>query len=297
MVISHLTRQRSRPNDGDPYEEGPNAVSQSSRRRLDDLRHFATDLGTKAGLSASRAAALARHLLWFDTAGYGRWGIATLPDWLDRIDRGLVNPRAEGKVGEEHAGTALLDGQGGLSPLILSRAAGIAVEKARDLGIGLVRVRNLGPADPSAPVVAEVAIGPMVGLIVGPQPSWSMAVPSSVGLPAVYDSALAATTSKAPSGPWTRLAPEGNWLVQAVSVAAIESLTTLQERVAAGMAEVSPVEPEGLLRPVAWESHRQEVLDHGVPVTVEHWEALMVWAKRFDVDPPAKGASNSADPV
>ncbi|MBX6314493.1 MAG: Ldh family oxidoreductase, partial [Isosphaeraceae bacterium] len=152
--------------------EGRTAADDASRPRfrLDDLRHLAAALGAGVGLAPSRAAALATHLLWFDAAGAASFGIATLPDWLERIAARQVDPRAEGTIGLERAGTANLDGQNGVGPLILARAASLAAEKARDVGVGLVRVTGLGPTGPAAPAAAEIAIGPEAAALIGPGP-------------------------------------------------------------------------------------------------------------------------------
>src|SRR4051812_39862632 len=108
------------------------------------MRRFATDLVSRLGVAPQRSASLAAHLLWFDAAGASRFGIATLPRWLERIDGLEFDLAAEGKVTTERNGTAVVDGQNGLPPLILERVAGLAVEKAREAGIGLVRVAHLG---------------------------------------------------------------------------------------------------------------------------------------------------------
>jgi len=237
----------------------------TSRDKLDDLRRLTTDLGIGAGLAPARAAAFASHLLWFDAAGIGRFGLASLGEWLDRIARGEIDPRAEGTFGVEHAGTAAMDGRGGLAPLVLARAAGVAVEKARDVGIGLVRVANLGAAGPAAPIVAEAAVGPTVALAIGPEGSWAMALPSAEGLPAVFDSAIDGTRPEWVDAvaPWaSALVPERGWLILALAVAALEPLGTFHERVAAGAAIPGPT--PGRLRPDEWETRRREARERGV---------------------------------
>ena len=164
-------------------------ASVSTRYRLDDLRRLAASLSAGMGVAPARASALATHLLWFDAAGALSHGIATLPTWLDRIERKEIDPVAEGRVRLEHSGTAVFDARNGLAPLALEKAAGIASEKARELGVGIVRVENLGPSGPVAPMVADLAIGPFVAMIAGPGPSMAVGLPMPEGLPALYDSA------------------------------------------------------------------------------------------------------------
>jgi hypothetical protein len=204
-------------------------VSDPIRYRLDDVRRFATELASGLGVPRPRAAALASHLLWFDAAGAPSHGISTLPRWLDRFEAGEFDLAAEGRGMIERNGTAVLDGQNGLPPLILERAAGIAVEKARDAGVGLVRVSHVGPTGPAAALAAEMAIGPCSAMVLGPGPSWTLAIPTDAGLPALFDSALGSegdstlSSTSWPEGlaPWAAvLAPEGGWLIAAIAVAA-----------------------------------------------------------------------------
>ncbi len=271
-------------------------MTEPARYRLDDLRRFAAALSVGVGVTPARALALATHLLWFDAAGAAPFGIETLPAWLERIEARHVDPGVEGKVRTEMTGTAVLDGQNGLPPLILARAGGLAIEKARDAGVGVVRVVHLGPAGPAASVTAEMAIGPFAGLALGPGPDWAVALPSEDGLPAVFDSALGApepkgTARRGKASPlggfalWAAaLAPEGGWLVAAIAVAALEPLATFHERV--GDVLQGQVETPGQLLPHTWGSRRREAREHGVAVAAPTWNVLKSWAERLKVDIP-----------
>jgi LDH2 family malate/lactate/ureidoglycolate dehydrogenase len=233
-------------------------------------------------------------LLWFDAVGASQYGIATLPRWLERLSAGEFDAAAEGKVMTERNGTAVLDGQNGLPPLVLERAAAIAAEKAREAGIGLVRVTPLGPMGPTAGIAAELAIGPFLAALVGPGPSWSLAFSSSEGLPAVFDSALAGSREaesrlKPPRwagalSTWAEVvAPRGGWLVAALTIAAWESLPSFHERVKYALDDRATY-PE-LLRPDACAAHRRTVREQGVPLPKTVWNELTRWAGRVGVAP------------
>ena len=115
----------------------------------------------------------------------------TLPNWLEAIQAGRIDQVALGRVPAERTGLAVFDGRNGVPSLILERAAEIAVEKARETAMGLVRVSNIGRIDSAAAVAAGMAtMGPMAGFVLGPGSQWSMALPSPAGLPLVADSGL-----------------------------------------------------------------------------------------------------------
>jgi LDH2 family malate/lactate/ureidoglycolate dehydrogenase len=286
-----------------------------NRYGFDDLRRFAAALGSACGLAPLRALALASHLLWFDAAGAATLGIASLPAWLEAIEGGRVNPKAVGRVVGQRSAMAIFNGEDGLPPLIMERAAELAVETARETAVGLVRVDHLGPIESAAAVAAGIALGPMAGLVLGPNRLWSMGLPSEAGLPVVVDSGLAAATSPAkpgvsrtpadsPKATSSRrqgpiaaidlfdalrlgtevLIPAGGWLVAAVSVAAVEPLAAFHQRVAAAWFERD--EAPGRLLPHAWEAHRREARTRGIAIAPPAWKSLNEWARRLTVEVP-----------
>lgn len=252
------------------------------RLRLDDLRRLGTALGSAVGLPPSRAAGLTTQLIWFDTIGATSFGIATLMMILEQIERGEIDPRADGVIGSEHAATANLDGGSGVPAVVLARAATLASEKARDVGVGVIRVTGLGPLGSAAPLAAEMAIGPEAGLVLGPKGAWTLALPTSEGLPAVFDSALAgpnAPGSPPIVQPWGLLVPEGGWLVVALAVPALEPLVVFHERIDSVLR--GELEPPGWLLPAPWAARRQAVREQGVPLDNETFDALRRGAERL----------------
>ncbi len=266
---------------------------QTSHYRLDDLRRFASALGAAVGLPRDRAAALGSHLLWFDAAGAPDHGIASLPHWLDRIVRGDVNASALGRVGAERAGAAVFDAQGGLPPLLLERAAALAGEKARDVGVGLIRVTGLGPAGPAAAVVAEVAVGPMVGLVLGSDGSMAVGVPTALGLPVVFDSAMAGRKTKKKTTltlaglvvPWTLLVPDRGWLVLAATVGRARAAW---RRFMNASRPRSPAARKNLDRsfPPLWETRRRSAREQGIDIPQEVRDAFHPWCESLGIAPP-----------
>jgi LDH2 family malate/lactate/ureidoglycolate dehydrogenase len=213
-------------------------------------------------------------------------------------------------VGERSA-LATFDAQNGVAPLLLERAAELAVEKARETAVGLVRVARLTAVRSVAAVTAGIAVGPMAGWVVGPNRLWGMALPSGAGLPVVIDSGLAAASGTGKSAALAAqddasqpaklgrhashlleslgmaaevLLPDQGWLVAAVSVPALEPLTTFHERVASALG--GRTEAPGRLLPQAWDTHRRAAREQGVPLAAPAWKSLGDWARRLAVDLP-----------
>jgi LDH2 family malate/lactate/ureidoglycolate dehydrogenase len=281
------------------------------RYRLDDLRRLAAAVGIAAGLAPGRAHAMAAHLLWYDAAGAGFFGVGSLPVWLAALEAGRVDPKVVGEVKYERGALAVLDGRQGLPPLVLEHAAAVAVEKAREMGLALVRVAGIDRLGSAAAVTASVAAGPFAGFVMGPGELWSLAVPSPSGLPVVIDSGLgeriaggrgtaarravpgrrSSEALPAPLDGFTRwasvLAPEGEWLVGAVAIAALEPLATFHERVEVSLRELG--ETPGRLVPEAWEAHRRKAHEHGLVIAAPAWKKLAHWAERLGVELPKPG--------
>jgi LDH2 family malate/lactate/ureidoglycolate dehydrogenase len=137
-----------------------------------------------------------------------------------------------------------------------------------------------------------MAIGPEMGFILGPGPSWSLALPSADGLPAVFDSVLAgASGSNAPPSeissllaPWTVMTADEGWLVLAVAVTALEPLATFHERVKAALRHRA--EAPGQLLPGPWEERRSIAREHGLAVDRTAMTELARCAERLGVAPP-----------
>lgn len=244
-------------------------------------------------MPAERAAALARHLLWYDSAGIAEFGIASLPEWLERLDRKKADPASNGHVTQEHPGTAVVDARKGLAPLVLQATAGLAAEKARDTGVGLVRVRGLGEVNcPVAEAVAELAIGPYAGAAIGPGPRWALALPAPDGLPLVFDSMLAAggsgpkklTSMRAMLPLAGIVAPPGDLILLAVAIVALEPLGTFHDHIAGALVDLD--EAPGLLRPGPWEEQRRAVRERGIVLANGAMDRLLERARERQIAGP-----------
>jgi LDH2 family malate/lactate/ureidoglycolate dehydrogenase len=167
------------------------SVDTAGRVTLDELRRFGVSVLTARGWTAVQAGSIVAYHLWLDAAEVPESGIAALAGLLDSVAAGTIKPKESGRLSSERAAAVVLHAEFAAPVLVLARAGEIAAEKAREAGVGLVRVTGLkGAGLPTAPIVAEIAVGPYLGLALGPGPSWSVAVPTMGGLPAVIDTAL-----------------------------------------------------------------------------------------------------------
>ena len=120
-----------------------------------------------------------------------------------------------------------------------------------------------------------------------------MAVPTAEGLPAIYDSELAINRPDAspPEGwldsfsPWlSMLSGADGWMILALSVPSMESLTSYHQRIAEGSRTLAG--GPGSLRPETLEARRREARERGVPLDPSSTAALKEWAGRANIPWP-----------
>ncbi|WP_051831739.1 Ldh family oxidoreductase [Streptomyces violens] len=108
-----------------------------------DLLAFVTDVFCTRGLPDARARAAAEALCHGDLTGFTSHGITNLTRlYLPMLDSGRCDPRARPRVLEDRGASVLLDARRGLGLWAASDAMDLAVERARQYGVGMVSVRG-----------------------------------------------------------------------------------------------------------------------------------------------------------
>src|SRR3954451_6688805 len=108
----------------------------------DETDAFVRRLLAAHGLPEADGAVVASCLIRADLRGVGPHGIARLPGYLDRVRRGLINPRPVLTPRQVTPVAASLDGQDGFGFVVGMRAINEAMTMAGEFGIGVVSVRR-----------------------------------------------------------------------------------------------------------------------------------------------------------
>jgi len=115
------------------------------------LRAFLIDALRACGLSESDAATVAGAMLEADLTGSDAHGVFRLPTYVREFKRGAINPKAVMRVVERGPATALVDGDRGMGHVVMTYAANLAVDLARQSGVGQarrLRPRRAGAGQP-----------------------------------------------------------------------------------------------------------------------------------------------------
>lgn len=98
---------------------------------------------TRVGIPEGDARIVADVLIQADKLGFDSHGVNRFKSvYLDRIKDGILNPVTEPEIIKETFTTAVVDGHNGMGHVISSMAMGMAINKARSYGMGMVAVRN-----------------------------------------------------------------------------------------------------------------------------------------------------------
>ncbi|WP_439495319.1 Ldh family oxidoreductase [Bosea sp. (in: a-proteobacteria)] len=171
-----------------------------------DLKALAIASLTQVGVPAADAETVADGLVGADLRGMNSHGILRLPVYIRRLIEGGFSPVSSFDLISETAGTALIDGGGGLGAVLTARAMDLAIAKARKNGIGAVGVRNSNHNGEGAPYVIQAVEAGMIGIattngspimpvwggktpMTGPLPI-TVGVPTHMEKPIVLDAAL-----------------------------------------------------------------------------------------------------------
>lgn len=136
------------------------------KKSVSDLTQFITRVLTNVGLPSADARVVAQLMAEADARGADGHGIFRLPQYVKRIQSGGINTRPHIRVIQDHPATALLDGDNAMGHLVMSRAAEIAIEKAKPCGVAWVGARNSNHAGPASLYARMPLAHDMVGLYI-----------------------------------------------------------------------------------------------------------------------------------
>jgi LDH2 family malate/lactate/ureidoglycolate dehydrogenase len=114
-----------------------------SRVPFDLLENFMRDVFISLGVPGEDAGICADVLITADRRGIHSHGVNRLkPMYYDRIRDGLIDTRARMEMVREGPTTAVIDGHFSMGHAVAKRSMDIALNKAREYGMGMVAVRN-----------------------------------------------------------------------------------------------------------------------------------------------------------
>lgn len=106
------------------------------------LKKFAEDAFVKFGFTAGQSEIIVDVLLTSDLYGIDSHGLQRLVRYHKSIEKGMIDIGAVPEVVFETPVSAVIDGKNGMGQLVAHDAMKLAIEKAKQIGIAVVTVRN-----------------------------------------------------------------------------------------------------------------------------------------------------------
>jgi LDH2 family malate/lactate/ureidoglycolate dehydrogenase len=110
--------------------------------RPDRLKTCVTGIFVGHGVPESDAQVVADSLVEADLRGVSSHGVVRVPTYVAGLQNGSINPRPNLEIVSDAGPRALLDGDDGMGQVAANRAMHLAIDRAREHGIGAVGLRR-----------------------------------------------------------------------------------------------------------------------------------------------------------
>ena len=107
-----------------------------------ELETLVTAIFERAGAPLGHAQKVAKHLVESNLAGHDSHGVMRVSQYVGAIKSGQLKPAAEPRILQETTSGAVLDGQCAFGQVAAGYAMRLAMDKARETGIGAVTLRD-----------------------------------------------------------------------------------------------------------------------------------------------------------
>jgi L-2-hydroxycarboxylate dehydrogenase (NAD+) len=135
-------RYRQQPKESVALKERLNMSQEITHVPVNVIERFMVDVFLGLGTPEEDARICADVLIASDLRGIESHGVGRLKYYYDRIVAGVQFTKTETEIVKETETTALLDGHHGMGHVIAYRSMRLAMDKARQFGLGAVTVRN-----------------------------------------------------------------------------------------------------------------------------------------------------------
>ncbi|MGD8189640.1 Ldh family oxidoreductase [Brevibacillus ginsengisoli] len=106
------------------------------------LQNFCEAVLIRSGVPSHFAETVAQSLIHADLRGIESHGISRLPIYMERMEKGLVDPKKSGQIITDEGATILLNGQNQFGAVIGLQALELCLERSKQTGIAMTGVRH-----------------------------------------------------------------------------------------------------------------------------------------------------------
>ena len=133
--------------------------------KMADLVSITTDIFIGAGVSNDKASIVAELLVEANLCGHDSHGVIRIPQYLNSIKAGDIDPSAEIEIKRSGTCTALIDGHWDFGQVIMNQAVKMAIEKAETHGLAGIAVNQANHIGRLGSYVDTIARHNMIGIL------------------------------------------------------------------------------------------------------------------------------------
>jgi len=108
----------------------------------DKLQEFTKQVFMQVGMSPADAETEAEVLVWANLRGIDSHGVLRIPQYLDSVVQGGMNPKANIRIEMETPAAMLVEADHAFGPVVTKWAMDRVIEKARAMAVGWAVIRN-----------------------------------------------------------------------------------------------------------------------------------------------------------
>lgn len=131
----------------------------------EELTTICRNVFRKINISAAEAEIVTRSMVDANRVGHDSHGVIHLPKYVRELEAGLIQPGAPIETLHESASIAVLDGNWGFGPVIVTRAVELAIQKAKQTDISSVAVSRCNEVGRLGGYACLAADAEMIGLL------------------------------------------------------------------------------------------------------------------------------------
>lgn len=120
------------------------AASTPDNVRIDAQRlaGAVADIFSALGIARDDARLVGEDLVAADLEGVASHGVMLVPMYVDRLQQGSVSKRSRGEIVSDNGAAIVIDAGHALGQLTAHQAAALSVDRAKEIGVSVVAVRN-----------------------------------------------------------------------------------------------------------------------------------------------------------
>lgn len=130
-----------------------------------NAKTFIESILTANGVPSQNATIIAHCLILADLRGVDTHGINRIPSYMERIRQGVLNAAAEPTLTQQTPVAAQIDGHNGFGFVAAERGMSVAINMAREFGIGMVSIKHSNHFGMSAWAVQQAVEAGMMSLV------------------------------------------------------------------------------------------------------------------------------------